>query len=426
MPNLKSPLGNASYVNHLNKVKVLDVIRRARAISRAEIVRATGLSAPTVTRVVESLISEERLVRETGPGASKDIRAGRRPSIVEFSGTDNAVIGLDVGATSIRGILCDLNMQVLCRRELPTQVDRGVETILDSIARIVHEMLAEAVSLEKRVHGVGIAVAGLVDRQSGVVVFSPDFGWEDAPVYAALTERLDCPLIIDNVNRVMALGELWHGVGKRFKNFVCVNVGYGIGSGIILNGEPVYGNRGLAGEFGHIPMEKDSRVRCKCGNYGCLEALASGRAIALAAQQELGAGATSSLTDRCQGEIRAINTEMVAEAAKAGDDLARHVFENAAVYLGIGLAGLINLLSPEAVVIGGGVAEAGDVLFDTVRETVQRRTMKGHATGVEIGKVTFGLDATVIGAASLILNEVMRLKTVGRGRGKKSVSLAPF
>jgi glucokinase-like ROK family protein len=409
MPNARLPRGNATYINRLNKVKVLDLIRREGSISRAEIVRSTGLSAPTITRVVDSLITEEKLAREAGVEAATEAKVGRRPIMVEFRGEDNAVIGIDVGTTHIRGMLCDLNMQTLCKHQLETRVDQGFDKVLEHIVSIGRDLQTEARSRNKQVQGIGLAVAGLVNRETGTVEFSPDFDWEGANLYQGLTKALDCPLIIDNVTRVMALGELWHGIGRDHSNFVCVNVGYGIGSGIVLNDQPVYGNLGLAGEFGHFSLEKSSTVQCKCGNYGCLEALASGRAIALAAQKELVAGAPSLLTERCNGDTTTITAEMVVQAAKDGDNLAQRVFTNAAEYLGMGIAGLINLMSPEAVVIGGGVSEAGELLFDIVQETIQKRVMKRHAKTVEIGQVTFGMDAAVVGAASLILHEVMNL-----------------
>lgn len=409
MPKNQLPRGNATYINRLNKVKVLNLIRREGSISRADIVRDTGLSAPTITRVVDSLITEEKLVHETGMGLPKEAKAGRRPIMVEIRSRDNVVIGIDVGTTHIRGMLCDLNMRPLCKHQVETRVEHGFEKIMDHIIAISRDLQSEANTRKKTVHGIGLAVAGLVNRTTGKVEFSPDFGWQDANVYQELKPALDCPVIIDNVTRVMALGELWHGIGLDYANFACVNVGYGIGSGIILNGEPMYGHHGLAGEFGHLTLEKNSAIRCKCGNKGCLEALASGRAIAFTAQQELAAGKESILNETCGDQLNDVTAEMVAHAAMDGDELAKRIFEKAAEYLGIGIAGLINLMAPEAVVIGGGVSEAGDILFDVVRKTVQEHVMEHHAKTVTVGKMTFGMDAAVIGAASLILHEVMNL-----------------
>jgi predicted NBD/HSP70 family sugar kinase len=188
-----------------------------------------------------------------------------------------------------------------------------------------------------------------------------------------------------------------------------VNVGYGIGAGIIINGQPLYGAKGMAGEFGHITLEKDSKIQCYCGNFGCLEALSSGNGIARAARLELEKGAKSILRDMCNDNLDNLTAEMVADAAKKGDALAWNVFHRAAEYLGIGISALINLFNPEAIVIGGGVTMAGDILFDTVRKTVKARALSKISHEVEILPATFGLKAAVMGAVSLILQKVLNL-----------------
>jgi predicted NBD/HSP70 family sugar kinase len=181
------------------------------------------------------------------------------------------------------------------------------------------------------------------------------------------------------------------------------------GAGIIIQGIPLYGLKGMAGEFGHITLNKDSDAQCECGNFGCLEALASGNAIAKAAKKELQDGMGSVLLDMCKGDLSRLTTEMVANAAKQGDGIAWKIFDRAAEYLGIGIAGLINLLNPEAVFIGGGVAQAGDILFDKVRKTVNARALNKTAGEVVILPATFGLKSAVMGAISLILSGVVNL-----------------
>jgi predicted NBD/HSP70 family sugar kinase len=255
-----------------------------------------------------------------------------------------------------------------------------------------------------------MAVAGLINIQKQIVEFSPDFHWHNADIKNFLSSRCEHPpIVFDNVSRVMALGELWYGIGKKYKNFICVNVGYGIGAGIIIDGKPLLGLKGIAGEFGHVTLDKDSRARCECGNYGCLEALSSGRAIALNAQNELNKGKKSVLFDLCQGKIESVTAEMVVRAAKQDDDLSKKIFDNAIEYLGIGIAGLVNLFHPEVVVIGGGVAQSGDILFDSVRQIVKMRTMESIAKDVKIIPTTFPKKTAVKGAVSLILSEVLNL-----------------
>jgi predicted NBD/HSP70 family sugar kinase len=207
----------------------------------------------------------------------------------------------------------------------------------------------------------------------------------------------------------MALGEMWYGAGRDFRNFIMVNVGYGIGAGIIIQGSPLYGLKGLAGEFGHITLDKNSSVQCDCGNFGCLEALASGNAIAKTAQTELRAGAVSGLMEMCGGNPSAVTAEMVANAAKQGDGIAWAIFDRAAEFLGLGIAGLINVFNPEAVFIGGGVSQAGDILFNRVRKTVNARALNNAASDVVIQPATFGPKAAVMGAISLILSGVVNL-----------------
>jgi N-acetylglucosamine repressor len=219
-------------------------------------------------------------------------------------------------------------------------------------AEVIAELIAQSSVANKRIYGIGMAVAGLINRKRNIVEFSPDFHWHNVDVVEFLSWIHPYPIIFDNVTRVMALGEMWYGLGKRFKNLICVNVGYGIGAGIIINGKPLYGPLGLAGEFGHITLEKDSPVQCDCGNFGCLEALASGNAIAKAAQNRLLEGGPSLILDLCGGDPSKVTAETVADAAKQGDTVAWNVFERAMEYLGIGIAGLVNLFSPEAVVIG--------------------------------------------------------------------------
>ena len=259
-----------------------------------------------------------------------------------------------------------------------------------------------------------MAVAGLINRTQNIVEFSPDFHWHKVDVVAALAQYHKIPLIFDNVTRVMALGEMWYGLGKQFKNLICVNVGYGIGAGIIIDGKPLYGPLGLAGEFGHITMDKNSRVQCECGNYGCLEALSSGNAIAKTAQVRLAESGASALREACGGNPGNLTAKMVADLAKQGDPLASEIFDTAVEYLGIGIAGLINLFSPEAVVIGGGVAQSGNILFDKVRKTVNSRALDKVSSRVVIKPASFGIKAAVMGAVSLVLSDVVNLKNDDR------------
>ncbi len=402
-------VGNAKYINRLNKIKILNLIREGKATSRAEAAKKSGLSAPTVTRLVDNLIHEEKLITEVGVGTSS---GGRRPKLLKFSGLNDFVIGIDLGTTNIYGILTNLNAEIITEIKQPTHVDQGFNRIMERTANIIDELRKHPKVNGRRIFGVGMAVAGLINRKKDIVEFSPDFHWHNVDIKGKLGPNCDLPIIFDNVTRVMALGELWYGVGKQLKTFICVNVGYGIGAGIIINGKPLYGKTGMAGEFGHITLEKDSQIQCACGNYGCLEALASGHAIALTARTKLEAGEQSALLDWCDGDCSKVTAEMVANVAKNGESFAWNIFNTAAEYLGIGIAGLINLFSPQVIIIGGGVAQAGDLLFDTVRKTVAARSLNKISRDVLIQPATFGIKAAAMGAIAMILDYVLNLKPI--------------
>ena len=400
------PNADYAYIRRLNQIKILNLIRERASISRAEIAKITGLSPPTVTRAVCELIEPRRLAIEVGEGKSQ---GGRPPVLIRFNGEQNLVIGIDLGTTHIYAVLSDLNGKVISEMRVPTEVQTGAQSVLKRVENTIGRLVEDSYVDARRILGIGMAVAGLIDRDRKIVTFSPDFGWKNVDVVSALANGCDIPIIFDNVTRVMALGELWYGVGKRFRNFVCINVGYGIGSGIIIDGKPLHGTDGFAGEFGHVTLDKDSPIPCKCGNYGCLEALASGRAIGVAARNALADGRASMLRDMCHNNLEIVDAQMVAAAAKQGDEVASEVFQQAMEYLGTGIAGLISLLNPQAIVIGGGVSQAGDLFFDRIREQVVRRVVNRRGRSVKILPVTLGVRSAVMGAVSLILNEVLSL-----------------
>jgi glucokinase-like ROK family protein len=407
------PNGGAKYINRLNKVKILKIVRTAETLSRADIAKTSGLSAPTVSRIIEDLLAEG-LVREVGEGESQ---GGRPPTLLKFSDQRNFIIGLDLGTTNIYGVLSDFDAKIVAEVRTPTRIEEGFADVMTRTAGVIAELIAEPSVANKRIYGIGMAVAGLINRKRNIVEFSPDFHWHNVDVVEFLSRVHPYPIIIDNVTRVMALGEMWYGLGQKFKNLICVNVGYGIGAGIIINGKPLYGPLGLAGEFGHITLEKDSPLQCECGNFGCLEALASGNAIAKAACHRLLAGDRSLLLELCEGDPKKVTAEIVADAAKKGDTLAWDIFDRAVEYLGIGIAGLVNLFSPEAVVIGGGVAQAGDILFEKVRKTINARSLNKISSEMLLKPATFGMKAAVMGAVSLVLSEVINLNhTESRAR----------
>jgi predicted NBD/HSP70 family sugar kinase len=287
-------------------------------------------------------------------------------------------------------------------------------SIINRTAEIICNLIENRKIMGKKVLGVGLAVPGLINRSDNIIEISPDLRWEYVDLIKILREKCDLPIKFDNVTRVMALGELWYGVGKTVKHFSVVNIGYGIGAGIIIDGKPLYGPYGMAGEFGHMTMEKDSEIQCACGNFGCLEALASGHAIADRAIHDLKTGRTSILKNLINGDLSCIDTKLVAEAARKGDTLAQEIFGEAVDYIGTAIASMINLISPQVVLIGGGVSQAEDLIFDQVKRIIAERTIQTRSRKVDIRPVTFSQKAATKGAVALILNEALNLNIIDK------------
>jgi glucokinase-like ROK family protein len=402
------PKGNAIYINHLNKISILGLIRENGIISRADLVKISGLSAPTVTRIVDGLIKKDKLVVSIGKGNSK---GGRPPVMLTFDGKRNYVIGIDLGATTTRGVLSNLDGAFITEIESPTRLNEGFDVIMNDVAKMINRLAESKTNIKRnRIFGVGIAVAGLINLNKRMVEYSPVFDWYNADINKALKPKVGFPIIFDNVTRLMALGSMCFGKGQKQLNFICINVGYGIGSGIIVNGRLLTGSSGFAGEFGHITIDRNSDIQCSCKKYGCLEALASGKAIALTAQSRLARGQHSLLTEMCEGEISKVTAEMVADAAKKGDELALNVFTRAMENIGIGIANLINIFNPDLILIGGGVSMAGDIFFDNIRKVVDKNVMGPHDWQNRILPVAHGNNAALMGAFSLILNKVLNFE----------------
>jgi glucokinase-like ROK family protein len=399
---------DALQMNRMNKREILYLIRKAGVISRADIANISGLTAPTVSRIVEHLVNEDKLVGYVGIGESS---GGRPPVMLQFNGKENYVVGIDLGATTIRGVLSDLEANIVLEIQIPTEINKGFTVIINQVGDLIDKLISKRTGDLQRIKGVGIAIAGLVNKRNGVVEFSPDFGWTNVDIRESIRERLALPFIYDNSSRLMALGEHEYGEGRKYDNFAVINVGYGIAAGIVVDGVPLKGSVGYAGELGHIIVDSKSNVQCKCGAKGCLEALASGRRIAQLGQERTERKKKGILFDLCEGDISRIDAKMVAIAANKGDKEAYSIYQEITSYLSIGVATLANLLDPQIIFIGGGVSLNGDIFFDNIRNSVKRYLISPEKS-VRIAPVTFGENASVTGALSLITTKITNFESL--------------
>ena len=308
------------------------------------------------------------------------------------------VFGVDVGGTTVKMGLFDINGSVLDKWEIPTRTEDNGKNILPDIAASIEAKIAEKNITKEDVAGVGVGVPGPVDGD-GVVHKAVNLGWSQFNMKQELTKLLG-GMYVEGGNdaNVAALGEMWKGGGQGHKNLVAVTLGTGVGGGIIINGEIMTGATGAGGEIGHIHVEDNETESCGCGNYGCLEEYASATGITRLANRALQESDKDSILRT--GEVSA---KTVFDAVKAGDELALEVAEKFGEYLGKGLAVIAGVINPEIFVIGGGVSKAGEILFDYIKPPFERTVFHGSKDTI-FALATLGNDAGIYGAAKMVLD----------------------
>ncbi|MBO5208710.1 MAG: ROK family glucokinase [Lachnospiraceae bacterium] len=310
----------------------------------------------------------------------------------------NYVFGVDVGGTTVKLGLFDINGNVLDKWEIPTRTENGGEKILPDIAASIEAKMTEKNIVKNDVAGVGVGVPGPVDGD-GIVHKAVNLGWNQFDLKKELTALLGGMRVEGgNDANVAALGEMWKGGGQGHKNLVAVTLGTGVGGGIIINGKIMTGATGAGGEIGHIHVEDNETEKCGCGNCGCLEEYASATGITRLANRTLKASDKDSVLRN--GEVSA---KTVFDAVKAGDELAIEVAKQFGEYLGKGLGIIAGVINPEIFVIGGGVSKAGEVLFDYIKPTFEA-TVFHACKDTAFALATLGNDAGIYGAAKMVLD----------------------
>lgn len=387
-------MGGPELIKSMNRQRVLQAIRVAGPLSRADLAERTGLTRPTISTLVAELL-EDRWVREIGPGASS---GGRRPIMLEFNPAAYLAVGAEISAGHVRAVLADLSGQVVARIKERVSTPDPAEN-LERVAGAAEGVLA-MVPPAARVAGIGFALSGLVDREHGTWRYSPHFPGPEQPVAEVMSRRFGLPVTVENDARCLALGEYHFGAGRSVRSLVAVRVGVGIGAGILLDGALYTGVDQGSGELGHVQVVEEG-PRCACGRYGCLEAVAGAGAVARAAVRRISLGRPSLVTGMVEGELERVMASDVIVAAADGDAVAREVLAEAGRYLGVAIGNLINLLNPELVVVGGGTARAGEFLLGPLREAALARALPVLRERVRIQLATQGEDAAALGAAAL-------------------------
>lgn len=381
----------------LNRSIILNKIRRSGPISRAQIAKETKLTPPTVGSIVKELV-RQNLVKETQLGVSQ---GGRKPTLLEMNNSVFYIIGVDVGPKDMQFIISDLAGEIVdkIKQDIIAEVDK--DTFLQMMINGITSLKQRHSNLEYI--GIGIAMHGVVDSEKGIAIFAPNLNLREIAIKENLENTFGLEVKVENDAKALALGEAWFQTGKQGHNMVAVNVGRGIGAGLVINGNLYNGVNGIAGEIGHMAMDRHGK-RCACGNIGCLQTIASGPAIVEQATELMEGGQESVLSEYSPS----FSAEDVYHAALKEDKLAIEVFREAGTYLGMALTNLIHICNPDQIIIGGGVSKAGDFILKPAVETIQSTAITADARKTPVYLSALGDNGSALGAVALVLSELFK------------------
>ncbi|WP_055665098.1 ROK family protein [Desnuesiella massiliensis] len=311
----------------------------------------------------------------------------------------NYVIGIDLGGTKISAAIADLNGNVIFQTTLPTNAQEGEEAVLGRMISVIETLFEKSNKTIEEVVSIGIGSPGPLDAKKGIIITTPNLPFRNCDIVSPIRNKFNIPVYLDNDANVAAIGEFMLGAAKGTENMVYITVSTGVGGGAVINGKIYRGNTSNALEIGHTTILPDG-PRCNCGNHGCVEALASGTAIAKRAKEAIERGLDTTLAN-----YENVTSYEVFREAEKGDIVATDILDRSLNYLGICVANTITSFDPEMVVIGGGVSKGGDIVFERVQQVVNERCFKAMAEACKIVPAGLGTDAGVIGAVALAIME---------------------
>jgi glucokinase-like ROK family protein len=382
--------GSLRSLRELNSRRVFDVLREKGTASRAEIARATGLSRSTVSSIVSELLKGS-LVAEgaEGTGVAHGEQGGRPPVLLSLKSSAGLALGVDFGHTHLRVAISDLSHEVLAETREELDVDQSAEEGLAGATKLVNQVLEDAGADRDRVLGVGMGLPGPINqaaRTVGSTAILP--GWVGVDAAKELSRRLELPVQVENDANLGALAEFVWGSGQGHSELVYIKLSSGVGAGLLLGGRLYQGAGGTAGEIGHTVVQEGGAI-CRCGNRGCLETVASARAIA-------------GMLSESRGEE--ISTRRLLELSANGDSAAARLIEEAGREIGIAVANLCNLINPDRVIVGGDLSGAGKLITEPILESIRRFAIRSAADQVTVVPGVLGERAELLGALALVLH----------------------
>jgi glucokinase-like ROK family protein len=402
----QAKLGTAdqAWVRRMNRAFILETLRLQKTLSRARLAEETGLNPSTVSNIITELL-QENLVHETDLVQAGTGRPGR---LLELNPAGGCALGVEINVDYISVMMTDFSANVLWREQMSSSPEDGQTVILQRVVDLGKKAIEAGSQRNLRLLGIGVGVPGLVDIHSGMLRVAPNLHWFDVPVRDMLAGYFDSPVYVENEANAAALGEYYFGVARNVRNFIYLSAGIGLGSGIIIDGKLFRGQYGYAGEAGHMTLDKDGEL-CACGKRGCWETFVGPRAVERRVRQSLRAGNPSVLNEMVQGNVDAIRFSDVVTAANKKDPLALQVLIEVGQALGVGVANLVNLFNVELVVLGGAFSLASSIALPEVERVVFENALHPASEHLHIVPSAHGMDACLMGAVTLVLDEILRV-----------------
>ncbi|MDC7122283.1 ROK family transcriptional regulator [Cellulomonas fimi] len=373
--------GSQSSLREANRSAVVETVKRHGGLTQVELVGATGLSPATVSTIVKQLVSDGVVeVRTT-------IRTGRRAQLVTLAHRVGLAVGVHVGHRHIRVAIADFTHEVLAERVLPMPVDHPVDTSLDRTALLVVDLLERLGLAMQDVVGIGIGLPAPVDDATGMIsVRGIMRGWDEVHVGHVLSKRLALPVYVDNDANLGALAESTRGASREYRDSVYVRASYGTGAGIVINHQLHRGFAGTAGEIGHVQVDPQGDI-CRCGSRGCLDTVVGARAI----------------VEPLRATHGNLTLRDVVQRARDGDPGCAQVIADAGAEIGAVVSGVAMTVNPQCIVVGGELAETGEILLQPMREALRRRVLLNQIAPLEVIPAELGNAAEVAGAIALVM-----------------------
>lgn len=384
--------------------EIYRLIRKYGTVSKLVLQEQSRLTVSTLTRILEELV-QQGLIVEVGFGEST---GGRRPILYEANRDYARVFGLEIARASSRLVLCDMHLNVLESKRWEMNEQATPQFLIEEIARAGKAMMERRGIGPERVLGLGIGAVGPLDRHSGVILeplYFPASGWKHVPIVERLEAALGVPALLDNGANAALLGEYWMDRSDESEHLLYVHTGVGLRSAMMTGGKLVYGAVDMEGAVGQMIIQSDGVPHREGGNYGCLESYVSVYAVVRMAQSMLKQGRKSVMNEMGVKPEQIGFSELLA-ALQQDDPLAREIFEQTAVYFGIGLANLLNILHPEKVILGGPLVTSHPLFFDVAVETALKKTYYYPTYQVRFSKGALGDDALAVGAAVMVVNRL--------------------